>query len=129
MGPITEKDVEQIITVIKTLREVVNEYGRDYVYQRRGSTEEGGPECQYVYNGEPDCLAAKVLHRLGVSLATLHSQEGHAANQLQNTGLESAALTVLRAAQTLQDSRHTWGVCLDGAERVALVAYGIEVPQ
>jgi hypothetical protein len=106
-----EVGVPEMLAVIA---EVVAEFGPDYVYQRKSGTNTGA-SCVYVYNGAPDCLAAKVLRKLGVPLADLAAFETKACNIFTGYGISSRALEVLNVAQMQQDRGFSWGLCLEAA--------------
>lgn len=150
-------DVEEleVLAVLRTLKQVVEEAGEDYVYQRWYKTavqqkfpDEPAVACMYVKDGEPDCLAARVLVRLGaVSVTTLSVYEGRACDMLPNltsgnppgwsptaappslteVQLHEPALHILRSAQAVQDSQGNWGDARDRALFQAFELYGIKV--
>jgi hypothetical protein len=116
--------VAGIQEVLDTLAEVVTEFGRDYVYQ--GKTPDD--VCLYLYHGEPDCLAAKVMSRLGVPHDRF--EERHDCTQLAVGEFISAdAIYVLRLAQVAQDAKETWGRAVWQAAHHARVAYGFKWDQ
>lgn len=106
--------------------EIVELYGADYVYwpDRPNMT-----SCKYVRDGQPDCLIAKVLFKLGVSvekIATLDGGCGSIGNLLDRNfrlaiyNLEyPSTVRVLATAQTTQDNRGTWGSARDAAYKLA----------
>ena len=110
---------EEIETILTTMTEIVNEYGRDYVYEKRWNPESrGGNGCHYVYNDEPDCLIGKVMIRAGwATIDELKSIEGSRPNKDNKVWprLTWPARGILLAAQAAQDSGRTWGKALDKA--------------
>lgn len=116
-------DADQAIVL---LREVVAEFGENYIYIKPAGTQ----VCVYVHEaGEeqvPGCIVAQVLHRHGVPMNVLSQYEGLGAVQLGDGGslirrglqplLTGAAGAVLSQAQWAQDSFRTWGVALADAE-------------
>jgi hypothetical protein len=142
----------EVLAVLRTLKQVVEEAGEDYVYQRwfRTPTQAKFPgepavACMYVKDGEPDCLAARVLVRLGaVSADALSVYEGRACDMLPNltnqnadwgaapsslaeVQLHAPALRILRSAQAVQDNQGNWGDARDRALFQAFELYGIKV--
>lgn len=94
--------------VLRVMREVVAEFGEDYVYQPPA-----GSTCVYVHldeDGEacPSCIVAQVLHRLGVPLEAF--EEGLAAHAMvdqlnnQGWGITYQAAVALSEAQRIQDA-------------------------
>lgn len=133
IGP---KERAEIKLVLDTLAAVVAEFGEDYVYK----TQLGSAYCTYVRDGKPDCIAAQVLVRLGMSVEDLAQCEGKSCAQFGGYGtvpVGGEALHVLRQAQMVQDgvssaspfsprfSSPTWGEALRVARDYALGAYGI----
>jgi hypothetical protein len=121
-----EAEVRQVLA---TLDDVVTEAGEDFHYERTGGT------CYYIRDGQPDCLAARVLARLGMSTEALSHYENRACDSMGvffpashplAPPVDAAALYTLRAAQWLQDKEHTWGECRDNAHKWAKDCYGIE---
>ena len=120
---------DQIATaaVTATIRQVVKEYGEDYVYPPAQS----GDNCRYVIDDEPSCLVGVVLARLGVSNTHLKAgdaSEGHFGAtaddlipRLQWAGVinfEEPRLVAhaLRSAQYAQDVARSWGIALERYE-------------
>lgn len=97
--------------VLELLELVVNREGPDTIREGR-----------YVRNGEPFCIAACVLNKLGVSRVTLAWEEGrsvHRFRHLVNGVLfTNDAMDALRAAQIHQDNGGTWGEALECARSV-----------
>lgn len=133
---ITEQDREEIKLVLATLKEVVDEVGPEYEYEVWRFDPLSTPTCQYVKNGQPDCIAARVLVKLGVPVYTLASYEGVAVNIMarvvrDKTGsfvLGEPAAGILRVAQQIQDrpdQDRTWGLALEWAQDKALQWYGV----
>ncbi|TDC02660.1 hypothetical protein E1091_00215 [Micromonospora fluostatini] len=82
--------------------------------------------CRYLTGGEPSCLVALVLHRLGVSVGVLRALDhevgrrgaGVRINESRHPALrrvEPAALALLAYVQRMQDSGHTWGQAVEDA--------------
>jgi hypothetical protein len=125
--PLSEKAELDILAVLRALKAVVAEAGDDFVYQR-------GPtgKCYYVVNDQPSCLAAKVLHRLGIPVDLLRTWEGQSVNLMNlncfnkpTIDFSNESLDVLQRAQELQDQGRTWGDCRDRALYVAYHEYGV----
>lgn len=103
------------------LKAIVAEYGEDFVYQQRDT--HFGSHCVYVWQGEPDCIVGKLLHRLGVPVEQLARGDGEVGHpvgllagslveHLEELGVISAECGVseiLDRAQSRQDSGRTWG--------------------
>lgn len=117
--------------VLEHLRDVVEGTGEDYVYQP--TTPDGVPaarhdggSCWYIRDGLYSCIAARVLHRLGVSRDELASQEGKSirfAIYCLGVDFDEGAIEPLAYAQTAQDHGATWGEALRCAEED--IVYGI----
>lgn len=83
--------------------------------------------CYYVHTPAPDsgneptpgCLIGHVLNRLGVPLDELRKLERRSAGAVMDElGIGSQAVRdAMDAAQFRQDSRQTWAVALEHAER------------
>lgn len=86
----------------------------------------GGAAPRYIHHGEPICLVAVALRRLGVSVASLRllDREAHG----RPTGLATSchpavgrltreARELLDQCQKLQDSGHTWSSAVRLADR------------
>lgn len=112
--------------VLEALNEVVAEFGEDYVYERRNQNNHLGMSgrCVYVHNGAPDCLAGKVLRKLGLTLEQLSQQEGNGCTNF-SAYFSRDVLSVLRAAQEQQDTGATWGVARDKAFELASSYYSV----
>lgn len=110
---------------IELLREVVDEFGTDYVYPeqpvRRGCS---GVHCYYVHaDGTCGCVVAQVLTRAGATLAQLAEREGEtprSANFTRVFGLSAEVASILAVAQELQDNYQPYGEMLRKAEIVGL---------
>lgn len=114
--------------VIETARQIVAEEGEDFVYERRAHPSYGGAAvCLYVYEGQADCLAGRVLHRLGVPLDVMdknhNSQIGSLLFILESEGIaevmDGMVCVFLSELQGAQDSGHKWGTSLNSAEKWA----------
>jgi hypothetical protein len=70
---LTEKNVTE------AFRQIIEDFGADYVYRKRGAAD----SCFYVHQtpkGEvPGCIVGQLLHRLGVPLEVLKKREGRSA--------------------------------------------------
>lgn len=108
--------------VLAEMRAVVEEYGGDYTY-RKNSVD----LCRYVANGEPDCLIAKVLRRLGVPVTALSRLDSHengdgAPPEVFHHYLDewvtftNHAVAAMSRAQRAQDRGYPWGEALKAAE-------------
>lgn len=114
---LTDQEKKDVQLVLKTLEEVVNELGSDFVYPDRPALESNlDVDCYYVWKGKPDCIAARVLHKLGVSVDTLAEHEGGPCQNIPSP-LSVPALTVLGTAQQSQDERYPYGEALLAARR------------
>lgn len=111
---------------LELLIDVVDQYGEDYVYEKRPLTLEDGEErgnigigCRYQYKEQPSCLVGHVLFRAGAPLKNLIEADvnGVPANKLdlEKFGLDGGARMVLEAAQAHQDNGENWGLALDAA--------------
>lgn len=97
------------------LEAIVAEYGEDFVYQQRDTL--SGSRCVYVWQGEPDCIVGKLLHRLGVPVEQLARGDGKLlagalVEHLEELGVISAedgVSEILDRAQSRQDAGRTWG--------------------
>lgn len=122
-GEVVTETKEKIVVTrenaIRAMTEVVKEAGVDHVYKQHI-----GAGCSYVYEGQPDCLVGRALHKLGVSIETLEAMDEdfgafysvvstHLPEELDIT---AEAWRVLSLAQECQDRGHTWGVALDTAK-------------
>jgi hypothetical protein len=122
----TEIDVPTVLTI---LAQVVADKGEFYQYPDRPELEKpeiSGVTCYYVWNGEPDCIAGHVLHRLGMDLDLLARYEGTGVDEIPINDLNGVpfsiseeALNVLYAAQGTQDARMSWGQALRDAKEKA----------
>jgi hypothetical protein len=119
---------------MELLEQAVQLKGPDYIDP--GSSESSTASCTYFVGEQPSCIVGHVLAKFDLN-RTFDNEEiqlliepwidGHApfeapdedyysggylANNRDFT-LTSGAVTVLRAAQSAQDSGHTWGTALD----------------
>lgn len=100
---------------IELLREVVAEFGEDYVYPYQD--EEDGT-CLYVHGDQPGCIAGHVYHRAGLTLEQLKREEHTGADSSDfRILLPGNGTAVVRPAQGAQDNGLTWGEALADAER------------
>jgi hypothetical protein len=128
--PLSEKAELEVLAVLRALKAVVAEAGDDFVYQQGPSG-----ECYYVVNDQPSCIAAKVLHRLGIPVDLLRAWEGQrvdlmnynnfAGSQRPTIDFGNESLRVLRSAQLMQDQGRTWGDCRDRALYIAYHEFGV----
>lgn len=101
-----------IVTPI--IRELVEEFGADYIYKedQLGTIER---QCSYQENGSPSCIVGHVLHRAGVAYNP--RWENNAARAvLGNDGASWEVGRSLQVAQAHQDTGHTWGEALRAYE-------------
>ena len=94
------------------LRELVAEFGEDYVYEPPD-----GEACRYVHDGRPSCGVGYVLVRAGVPVEVLQAVDGsdfaavHEAVVFEEY-VEPDALDLLSDFQDAQDARVPWGEAL-----------------
>lgn len=107
------------VTALRLLREVVAERP-DHVYQ---NPEGEGAGCVYTHQGKPDCLVGHVLARAGFDIELIARLDGHGLidDAVAETGLPVSgdAVTILDAAQDVQDTRRPWRDALAAAEAAA----------
>lgn len=101
------------------LREVVAEKGADYVDPNSGDNSPG--PCEYTYDDAPGCIVGHVAFKAGVPIERLHDWLGMITDEPWETQEDADlftydALTLLRAAQVVQDNGGTWGEALASAE-------------
>lgn len=144
--PLSEQERAEVILTLKTLSEVVAEAGDEFVYTMRVVNPDADADfvavaqCVYVYGGEPDCLGAKVLHRLGMSLEDLARWEGRLVaemspdaalpaylREMPEAPIGKHALFVLGEAQEKQDAGRNWGDARDAALYYAYTEYGVKI--
>ncbi len=106
---------------LELLREIVAEYGEDWVYASR----DDGTTCTYTRQGQPSCLIGHVLHRAGVPIEHLATLDRGDTPSIGTTtvdwGIEITpdARRVLGVAQHAQDDGSSWGTALAMAEEAA----------
>lgn len=69
---------KQVITdmdVVAAMADIVAEVGPDFRYETRRNEVTKLQTCFYVYQGKPDCLVGRILHKLGMSLEALQEWE------------------------------------------------------
>ena len=114
-------DVITLDNVRRVAREVVQEFGEDFVYQPVtlfGSDGEEYTSCMYVEDGKPSCIVAQILTRLGVSLDDLKKYEGCTVYSMSSHLIpDSETRNYLFVMQREQDTCQTWGKSLLAAER------------
>jgi hypothetical protein len=94
----------------------------------RSTGEDSLPQCQYVYNGQPDCIVGRFLASQGVPLERLAKADtstfgGSTAAVTLLTQLRSEGFitygdyvcTVLGQVQYSQDQGQPWGDAVDDA--------------
>jgi hypothetical protein len=109
--------------VTDAFKAIIEEFGADYVYRKRGLAD----SCFYVHKtpeGEvPGCIVGQLLHRLGVPLEVLKKREGRSAwaifygDALFDEGEADSPVRVegddlarkIQAVQSAQDHGKTWG--------------------
>jgi len=126
--------------VLKTLHELVDEFGVDYVYKSpdRFEDDPDGPTCFYTNaDGTPSCAAGHVFFRLTPELydgIRVVEDESHLSFSLGSSAwveipvqgetkrigdyLTKAAIRILANMQERQDSGTAWGPALDRTEKV-----------
>jgi hypothetical protein len=100
---------------LKCMREAVDEYGSDYVYQSPDMA------CMYVYNGEASCLIGQVLVRAGVPVTafgggTINTCTIDRIVAYLPVTLSEHLVRALRDAQGAQDGGACWGEALEVLE-------------
>jgi hypothetical protein len=103
--------------VAEVLREVVAEFGEDYVYPY--------DTCHYSYDGKtPACIVGQLVYKLDPELFTQLVVEEEGAGMLaadDSTTLEASfeprVIQALTAAQATQDMKYTWGEALESFEQ------------
>lgn len=111
---LTEQEKTDINLVLGALTEVVAEAGEDYIYPERLEVTTHASYtgmCWYVWENQPDCIAGRTLHKLGVTVEILKEFEGRPCTRIP-TPLSTYALEVLSRAQGIQDGGGTWGHAL-----------------
>jgi hypothetical protein len=114
---LTEKNVTE------AFRQIIEDFGADYVYRKRGLAD----SCFYVHKtpeGEaPGCIVGQLLHRLGVPLEVLKKREGRSAwavfygDVLFDEGQADSPVRLegdylarkIQLVQSAQDRGETWG--------------------
>jgi hypothetical protein len=120
------------ITVDRTLELLeaeVTELGADFIYERP----KGSRICLYVLNGQPSCLIARVLAKMGVPLEVLElmDQDGRTGrydtgancdsmiNVADDFNITRAAAHLMLKAQQDQDNSYAYGDVLSAATAAA----------
>lgn len=115
--------------VIPALQDAVDSKPNGYIYINPDGEQAryiGGVACSYVdeCKNEPSCIVGHALHALGVSLITLHENEGTPAHFLLDTLEEegiavatSDVVNLLKRVQGEQDLGTSW---------VDAVTYGLD---
>lgn len=106
-----EELTPEIVTPI--IRQIVAEYGEDYVYKAEERAREfPNLGCVYREFGEPSCLVGHVLDRAGVPYDKYWDLDGDSASTLLKDSPHEDLRIALDAAQTVQDVGQTWGEAL-----------------
>jgi hypothetical protein len=110
MAKFSDETIEECKHVLGIMREVVDEAGSDFTYQRIAHGERSWPKCYYVDNGCASCLIGRVLEKLGWTIDQLLEIEGKTPLSF---GYKFSELTktVMNAAQSAQDRGCTWTQC------------------
>jgi hypothetical protein len=125
---LTDAEEVEMLSALRNMKQIVTEAGEDYVYRARLETPVG-KACVYLWEGIPDCLVGRILSRMGVSMKTLSDMGtiGIGAAAVSHLTLSRYTVDVLAFAQQYQDSKYTWGQCLDFALKYANERYGVTV--
>jgi len=91
--------------VTASMQKAIAEEGDGFIYPRAHSN------CVYMYDGKPDCLVARVLVDLGLSIHMLHEHEGTTCSVPINMYfvMDDRVRRALNRAQRIQDKGKTWG--------------------
>ena len=115
---------------MELLREVVAEYGEDFVYTKvvlvpKEDSDWILPECVYQEDGAPSCLVGHVLSRAGFSSEDLIQFDSvgssadflkmDAGEETETDALPLRTAWILVGAQQVQDEGNTWGEALRNA--------------
>lgn len=103
---------------VELAREVVAEFGEDYVYPESVKVSEyeaTPPTCVYVHDDKPSCLVGQILHKYGVSLEALSLNEFRGAWTVSGTlaDADDKARFFLSSAQDSQDKGEPWGTAVE----------------
>lgn len=118
----TEQNLIDHVAILEAFERVVAEVGEGHIDPNAAD----GEDCRYVsYSGDqPVCIAASILHNIGVTVGELKRWEGQSALSMAPgtdkattpAGLKSAygivthrAARVLSYAQSLNDLANPWG--------------------
>lgn len=104
---------EEIVTPI--IRELVAEFGEDYVYKKEEQEADEDVICSYQENGKPSCIVGHVLHRAGVEYNP-DWEGGPCGTFLRGEGVPGYLANALGFAQVQQDIGKTWGEALNAYE-------------
>lgn len=98
-------------------REVVEEFGADYVYPEEHRQFCAGVKmCVYVHDGKPSCLVGQILARHGVPVVDMALMEFRGAFKVTQDLVPGTPLDTLRfldRIQGQQDEGWSWGSVLD----------------
>jgi hypothetical protein len=107
---------------VELAREIVAEFGEDYVYPEDHKKHEYGDDdnqggnmlCVYVHNDQPSCIVGQILHKHGVSIEELkeHEFRGASTASWATTEAEEKARFFLSEVQSQQDRGYPWGSSL-----------------
>jgi hypothetical protein len=119
-----------VVQALDLLDRCVAERGCDYAYAPRWTAHGGYSTCQYVHDGEPDCMIGLALAKSGMPVEALRMLGSdrlaglYSAHRLP-IDLTLGALAVFRAAQRAQDEGQCWGVALRQARLIAGRYFGL----
>ena len=109
---------------VKYLREIVEEYGADYVNSAQ-EVPDDSPSCVYrnFETDAPSCGVGHVMHRAGFDLTQLTINENIRAwnalyrelREFEKLGMHYQTQELLRIFQVEQDCENTWGTALTRA--------------
>lgn len=105
---------EEIVTPI--IRELVSEFGADYVYKKEEREADEEVICSYQENGKPSCIVGHVLDRAGVEYNP-GWEDTLAWDILEPGGASETIYAALTCAQGIQDAGKTWGEALNAYEQ------------
>jgi hypothetical protein len=126
----SEEATQEIESFLRTLTDVVSEFGEDYVYDNGYN----GMFCSYVKDEAPSCIVAQILSRRGVSVEILNDLDSNCGRISNLIDLDSElrhqvnivhneTIDVLSFAQTGQDCQRSWGEVLYWTKLYARVKY------
>jgi hypothetical protein len=104
------------------MTEIVAKRGWNFIYEEPY----GSPICRYVHGDVPGCAVGEFLHLAGIPIERLREADEVAESaddlleKLQKEGYMSSdelSRLYLYNFQLLQDSRWSWGTCLESSDR------------